>query len=367
VKSILPPQMKGVMMISGYPGKGKSILAATADFPQNIAFFDLEDKSVILRDKEGDEVKLGYYKAISQEKNDPLSQADLFLQEIGQLEPNRFTVAVIDNVTPLEVGLQIMVYRDVEKYAKMYRCTKASILDNQYAKALTIMNDVIVNAICKPLYAKGVRLIIITSHVKDKFRELGKKTIQGRPKWQELSILTLILIDGDFHPVPSAMVRKENLGVVTVQDSSTLTDEQLKAIQNGEIAFHQPTRSIPNRLPRCDWQSIRHYIAHPANLIDPAPGEALIELELDPFSDQLSNEQITYQLRLLEKEHEEQAMFDQLQNQELVTEQTKLREFAIQFSELPIPLQLSKLRQAIENGEIEYSGELTPGLLASWS
>ncbi len=101
LKSILPKEMKGVMFISGYQGKGKSYLASQADFPQNIAFFDFEDKGEGIHNQ----LNFGWYKAISQEKNTPLGRAELLSKSIGELEQEKYTVAILDNISPLENAL----------------------------------------------------------------------------------------------------------------------------------------------------------------------------------------------------------------------------------------------------------------------
>ncbi len=89
--SILPPEMKGVMFISGYRGKGKSYLASQADLPPNIAFFDFEDKGEGIHSQLG----FGYYKALSQEENNPLARGQLLLKEIARLPRDKFTVIIV--------------------------------------------------------------------------------------------------------------------------------------------------------------------------------------------------------------------------------------------------------------------------------
>jgi hypothetical protein len=115
LKSILLPEMKGVMFISGYRGKGKTTLAVQADFPWNIAFFDFEDKG------EGyhNQLEFSYYKAISQAENNPLARGKVLLEAIHELQPDTYTVAIFDNIRPLEDSLMALVADDPKHYASM--------------------------------------------------------------------------------------------------------------------------------------------------------------------------------------------------------------------------------------------------------
>jgi hypothetical protein len=360
--SILPPEMKGVIVPSGYRGKGKTLFASQADLPENIAFFDFEDKAEGLHAQ----LHFGYYKSISQQENTPLSRGDLFLREIANLPEDKFTVAIIDNILPLEKSLQALVYRDARKYADIYGYSIPDIMKDSYGKARGITNDLIGDAICKPLYAKGIQLVIATSHAKATYNVPGKMTIYGRDRWQDLSILTLILIDGDHHPIPSAIVQKEQLASISSLDN--LTNEQIQAIMRGELASHIITRRLPYRLPKCDWQSIRYYLHHPANLKEPGSGEALNLEEAEPFSERLSKEQIAYQLRALEVEQraeQEMSSLELLLSQEKVTAIKKY--LAETLNGQPVPVKINQLKKAIELGELAYDGEITPGKIIEWS
>jgi hypothetical protein len=359
-KSILLPEIKGVMIFSGYRGEGKTILAGHADFPQNIAFFDFDEGKA-----EGlhNQLKFGYYRAV--EENQPLLRADMFLSEVEKMPRGKFTVAVLDNISPLEKALQAIVYRDAKKYAEIYGYTVGDIMKDSYGKARGIVNDLIGDAIAKPLHAKGVKLIVATSHAKATYNVPGKMTVQGRDRWQDLSILTLLLIKGDYPPVPSAIVQKEALGEIKPLE---LTDKQMQAVVRGEIASHTIVRRLPHRLPKADWQHIRWYLHNPANLENPAEGESLNLEEAEPFSERLSREQLAYKLQSLEQ----QATADkEVQEFELLVKQENIqiiKEYiANGLLNLPIPIKKAKLEQAIKAGELNYDGEITPGKIKEWS
>jgi hypothetical protein len=360
--SILSPDMKGVMFISGYRGKGKTFLAAHADFPPNIAFFDFDEGKAEGLHKRLD---FGYYKPV--EENQPLLRADMFLSEVEKLPQDKFTVAVIDNVSPLEKALQAIVYRDAKKYSDIYGYTVEHIMSDNFGKARGIANDLIGDAIAKPLHSKGIKLIIVTSHVKEKYQSLNKMTIQGRDRWQDLSILTLILVEGDNYPIPSAIVQKEALGDILALQKPT--DEEIKQIMEGMIPSHTLRRRLPYRLPEATWQAIRRYLFLPASLDNPAKGEKLILDESEPFSERMSKEQVAYQFAMLKKDKEAEA---EVKAHQLMLEQSQkkaIKEYiqANLSDGMPMRVKVDKLKNAISSGELEYSGEVTISKVYEWS
>ena len=352
--SILLPEMKGVMFISGYRGKGKTTLAVQADFPWNIAFFDFEDKG------EGyhNQLEFGYYKAISQAENNPLARGKALLEEVYELQPNKYTVAIFDNITPLEESLMALVLSNPKYYAPLYGKEVNDVIKDHYGARRWIVSELISDAVLKPLYTKGVKLVIATSHVKAVYKVPNKMKVQGKDKWQELSILTLILIDGDNFPVPSAMVQKEQLASI-IAKRREYSDKEIEAIMSGEMESHRINRRLPYRLPEATFQRIRGYLSQPANLNQPADGESLIEKEIQPFTEQMSKEQIAIQLLNLEaQKRQEQELID-LASATKQLENDKLKQVVQALNgELPYVI-LQQVKAQIENGELDYEGELT--------
>jgi hypothetical protein len=296
----------------------------------------------------------------------PLTRAAMFLSEIEKLPQDKFTVVIIDNISQLEKAIQAIVYQDAKKYADIYGYTVPSVMKDEYGKARGIANDLIGDAIAKPLHAKGVKLIIVTSHAKEKYNVPGKMIFQGRDRWQELSILTLILgAGGAYHPTPSAIVFKEALGGIQVIGN---VDKQYEAIMRGEIASHDITGRFPPRLPKADWQSIRHYLYKPVDLNNLAEDEKLNLEESEPFSEKMSKEQIAYQLGVLEREVKEK---EELEAMELLLKQSQEAEIKAyikeHLSDKPSPVILNNLRAAIETGELTYDGEITIAKVSKWN
>lgn len=360
--SILSPDMKGVMFLSGYRGKGKTFLAAHVDFPQNIVLFDFDEGKA-----EGLHNQLGFGKYIPVEENEPLKRADLFFNEVENLKQDKFTVAIIDNVAHLEKALQAVVYRDARRYAGIYGYSVDDVKADNWGKARGIMNDLIGDAIAKPLHVKGVKLIIVTSHVKDKFNTPGKMVIQGRDRWQELSILTLILVNGDNPPAPSAIVQKESLGKISSIESAMEVDEKtIQAVMRGEVASHTIVPRLPARIPIADWQSIRQYLYRPADLKNPTKGEKLIPEEVEPFSEVLSKEQIAYQLGAMKKEEEERQRQNAVSLLLKQSQVNKMKEFTKGLTG-PGPIKVQIIKDKIEAGELVYDDSVTITKINEWS
>ena len=62
-KSILPPELRGVIFLSGARGLGKTFLAATAENPANVLFLDYESKGRGIHHQ----MNFGRYVAVTEE------------------------------------------------------------------------------------------------------------------------------------------------------------------------------------------------------------------------------------------------------------------------------------------------------------
>ena len=362
-RTILSPDLQGVITVSGYRGLGKSTFASQADLPENIIFFDFENKGQMFHEQ----LNFGRYVSVSSIAHSALEAYAVIRSEIDGIKPDQYTVAVIDNVSLLEAALQAEVMENAVKYSKEYGVAASNIIKNAYGAMSGIVNNLIGDAICSRLHEKGVKLIIVTSHVKPVFQVDNKFNIKGASRWQDLSILSLVLIDGDFPPIPSALVMKEQLASNSVQDD--LTDEQVAQMMRGEIPSHTTKRRLPYRLPKCDWQSIRHYLYHPADINNPAEGETPTLEETDPFSSKLSKEQIKVKLLQLENMKEIEAQQAEAEAKIARESEAEAARFAkdLASSGDPLPIIVSAMNRAIKNGEINYSKSVTIGDVAKWT
>lgn len=290
--SILPPQMRGVMFITGYRGLGKSYLASMADLPQNICFLDFEDKG------EGidSDLKFGLYRALTQEAVGSQGQGlfDIAWSCFRSIPKGRFTTVILDNIRPLEMAMNAEASSNARRYAQMYGLNEDKIKKNAWGQQGAVVNCMISDA-CALMHAAGVRLIIATSHVKDQWFSgqpvPGKKRYQGADRWQELSILTLILVPGDHPPIPAAIVQKEQLGLIEIEREPS--PEQIEAMMRGEVG-HTAKRRLPYRLPEATFQKLRWYLYHPASFDEPGEGEGVVQEEVDAFASTLSKEQLQF-------------------------------------------------------------------------
>lgn len=286
--TILPAEVQGVMFISGYRGIGKSFLASQSDLPDNIAFFDFESKGAGINAQ----LSFGMYRALTQEAgDDPLELFNLTWSTLAHLEANRYTAVIFDNVSPLEIALNAHASNNAERLAERYGLNVKNVKAGRFGGTRSIVNFLI-SDMCAALHHKGVKLIIATSHIKPRWSTGGpipnKYNVKGADRWQELSILTLLLIPGDNPPIPSAIVQKEQLGTIGIP--SNPTPEQIEAMRKGE-AGHTVGRRLPPKISKCTFQKIRWYLQHPADFDNLREEEIPSFEESDPFNESLNAEQ----------------------------------------------------------------------------
>lgn len=307
--SILPPEMCGVMFISGYRGIGKSFLASQADLPQNIVFFDFEEKGKGIDSN----LKFGLYRALTAEatpsgrrKADPIRLHDITMAAFDSLAQDQFTVAILDNVSPFELALQAAAYRDIDHYCRAFGLVKKNVLAGRFGGVKSVVNYLI-SEICHSLFSKGITLVIATSHISARWGPAGpipnKYNTKGANRWQDLSILTLILTPGDTIPIPAGIVQKEALGLISIDREPT--PEEIELMLQGKMG-HTCKRRLPLRISKCTFQEIRRYLHEPADLTNPEAGEVPTREESDPFDKKLSREQIDY-IKLAMQAEERQA------------------------------------------------------------
>lgn len=284
--SILPPALRGVAKVTGYRGRGKSFFAAQMENPRLTCFFDFEKKGEGINEA----LHFGRYIPVTElASGGGLGVYDTFMRELAALPAGTYTHVVLDNTAPLEQAMKAEASRNANKYAVQFGMDAGNIRLNKYGGASGVVNYLISDAICNPLWAKGVKLITVTAHIKPRWsggaQVPNSFNVKGAERWDELSILTLIIIPGDFPPVPSALVMKEQLGSISFDDSA---------------GTFQVQRRLPYRLPRATPQAVYQYLQHPADLAAPAPGEVPSEDEVQPFREKLSKEQLSIVLAEIE-------------------------------------------------------------------
>lgn len=279
--SILPAELHGVAYISGLRGVGKSFLASQADVPALMCYIDLEEKASAIHSM----LKFGKYVSLTSEaarRNGatfkPLHLYDEIKRAFDAIELNTYTTLVIDNISPFEEALKSEVKRDPARY----NIDPKKAESGAYGGANPGVHY-LVSGYCNLAFSRGIRLVIAVSHVGNTWASGGIVPNKYRPKgverWQELSVLSLVLIPGAFVPVPAALVQKEQLGSIRF---------------NVETGEHEIQRRLPARLPKATFAEIRRYLREPADLVHPAEGEVPTDAERDPFSEKFSKEQLEY-------------------------------------------------------------------------
>jgi hypothetical protein len=342
--------MTGAMFISGYRGFGKSFLASQADLPDNIAFFDFESKGAGI----DSQLNFGMYKALTQEtEGEPMRLHAETFSTIAGIEPNRFTVAVFDNISPMEIAFNAYAATNAENLARLYGLNPKNVKANRFGGTRAIVNSMI-SDMCAGLHSKGIRLIIATSHIKPRWSTGGpipnKFNVKGADRWQELSILTLLLIPGNKPPVPSALVQKEQLGIISIPDNPT--PEQILAMQRGELG-HSISRRLPPKISECTFQKIRWYLNNPADFDNLEAEEMPSFEESDPFAATLNKEQFNLVKDMTSlAEREEREAEEALQAMEQAQIQNLTAELAEKCSDLQPPFTpVSIMEHLGEKGE----------------
>jgi len=294
-KSILPTDMRGVAFVTGRRGVGKTYFVSQLDNPANVAFFAFEQKA------EGvdEQLHFGKFFPITElaSGKGPLGMWQEIEKAIANLEQDRYTVVVFDNVSPLELALQAEANRNAQQYAKDFGLNLKNVQEGRFGGLKAIVNFLVTERVCGPLHAKGVKLIAVTAHTSARWAISGpipnKYNVKGADRWQELSMLTLILVPGEFAPIPAALVQKEQLGSITWDE-----EKQDFAI----------LRRLPLRMPKATVVELRRYLAEPADLLHPKPGETPTYGESDPYSEDLSKEQLNMMVKMMELAQAEEAL-----------------------------------------------------------
>lgn len=288
-KSILPKEFKGVMFITGRKGVGKSFLAAQVDIPDNVLYLDFESKSESIHNQLG----FGSYHCITEEASGRGNVGiwDVFNKVVAAIPQDRFTVAVLDNISPLELAMKGEAIRGAHDYAKQFSLKESNILSGNMGGASAVVNYLITEKICTPLYAKGVNLVIAVAHVKPPWPPVPNRWQSlGASRWQELSILSLILVPGQFAPIPAGICQKEALGSIAYDP------------QAEEFVIR---RRLPLRIPKCTFAEIKRYLREPADLEHPASGEVPSDEEMASYGEKLNREQLAMVQLFLENERAE--------------------------------------------------------------
>ncbi len=279
--STLPPEFRGVVYETGMRGVGKSFLAAQAENPVNVIFWDFEEKG------SGIDAQLHFGKYVSMYAEatrkfgmdfKPIQLMEVIRPELAAIPKGRYSVMVIDNIEPLETAF----YNEVKKFPMNYGIKPQNAENGSFGGAWPGVNY-LVSGFLNTVYSKGIKLVIVTAHLKQVWSPTGPIPNKFKPKgverWHELSILSLVLLTAESAPIPSALVQKEQL-------ASTRFNEE-----TGEV---EVVRRLPLRIPKCTFAEIKKYLREPADINNPKEGEVPLDSETNPYSDRFSKDQLAY-------------------------------------------------------------------------
>lgn len=289
LKSIMPPEFAGVFYATGLRGVGKSTLMAQVERPELTCFLDFDDGKGRALDEQ---LHFGLYRDVMAEMTTiygrvykPQQMYEHLDKILKDIEPNKYTHCVLDNIDYIEQALTVEVKRDPDAYGiTRNKSGVSNAVTGAFGGPYPGVNQ-LVSGLINTLHAKGIKVISAIAHVKNVWGAGGvvpnKWKPRGVERWQQMSILTLVVIPGTPDPLPpAALIQKEALGKVGF-DSTTLK-------------FEKPQRRLPLRLPEANFDEIRKYLKKPADLKNPKPGEVPTFDEQQPFSDKFSKDQLAY-------------------------------------------------------------------------
>ena len=200
------------------------------------------------------------------------------------IQAGQYDVIVLDNASLLEDGLLAYVETHAQEFGhnpSQYNSMSAlkwGDVKTKYSQLLT-------------RWASKAKMIFIVVHLRDKWagnsivKDAYGKPVQ-EPKGKEtLDMLSSLFVWLETGPggIPSAKVLKCRMDrkIYVADPAKPPTDVPLRYIKelNGEPGVIS-VPVLPLRLPKCTWAAIREYMRRPADLVNPAEGEALTQREL---------------------------------------------------------------------------------------
>ncbi len=334
--SILPPEIDGgVIFAAGQKGVGKSYFLSGIENPALVAFLDFEKKGSSIHRR----LNFGFYQNMTDNADNPFQH---FMNTLQKLEQDKYTTIILDNISILEMYLGAEVVKNSQSYAKDFGMIANAIKDNKYGAKGGAVNYLITHEIAPLIFSKGIKIIGVSSQVKNRWgggvQIPNKYNIKGAERWQELSILTLVLGPGDFAPTPSALVFKEQLGKIHFNGTEVVI-----------------VRCLPFRIPRAIMTEVKRYLKEPANLESPAAGEKPSKDEIDQFSERLNKTQLGYMAAALQIQDREEKAFLLVEQEVFNEAKTLVNELAQSLNGLPTPILAAQILPKVQEQYPNYT------------
>lgn len=290
-ESIIHSRFRGVNLVTGFRGFGKTSYALKIDNPANIIMLDCEDKGELLAKPLG----VGAYfqpmtevmEVMGAARFDIVAAYDRVLQILEAVPKDRFTTLILDNGQDLQDGAGQYI-RNNAAVAQRYGVKPENALSGGYGGVWPGAKHLIANLL-HLANSKGIQVVVPTFQLKPAWKdgkpEFNKWKTTDLTIWHERSILTLVMVEPmpEHYPNRRALVMKEQLSEMRWIPG----DPEKK--QKG---YTKQIKYIPAALPSATPYAVYDYLDNPANFIEPAPGETVTALELAPYTPTFSKEQL---------------------------------------------------------------------------
>jgi hypothetical protein len=291
--------MNELIVLTGPKGCGKSTAAFTATPPSEIDKLCIVDTEMSMSDlvrqaKPGayipayerlrltpgtlDAMAKGQLPWVNRDqKNQLVAYYEWLVQTLAtRLESGKFTTLVIDTIEPIEAAMTAAVQADKNKFG-----WSGSMA---YGRLETEGIRPLYENLLQAIYARGVRRIVLTTHLKNvwlgtnivpnKVKPGGRLTVLAR---LSTAMFWLVPDVRNADGAPAALVLKARMGVLS-PDPVTNTWAM--------------RRVLPRRIPHFTWADVSSYFVQPADLANPHPSEVPTRAEQEMMSELLTDEQM---------------------------------------------------------------------------
>jgi len=262
--SQFPISIDGLLVhVTGARGVGKTMFTITCGAsPNKIAFFDGEASAKTYNAQ----LPYGVYRNLIVDVSDiygnQCSDEQYFLTVSSWLEElgdNAHDVLVFDNILRFENGLVSYVNNNFDKFG-ISRGQMAKMPSLIWGPIKSLYESIVVS------WLKKASIVFITTPIKETWvhsKPSGIFKPQGKDVLEALTGLRIWLRFRHGSKYPIGLVLKDRISKLTLDS-------------NGGI---QAQSVLPRRIDPCTWQTIKEYMANPADAANPAPQEVLTDDE----------------------------------------------------------------------------------------
>lgn len=351
-RSLLPEALRGVVLVyTGQAGAGKSI-GSLLD-PNHTVFIDADHRK-------GQELakakpKMIYRPINSEDGENLVLTGENFLAAITDINKDKTTVVVFDNLHEIEQGLHAYALANPVKLAKMYNLIAGNITSKAYGHD-SMAHERIIKGVVDELLANDIT-VVITTHMKPKFMVTGQLEIKARRWIYEAASLVGIMVRTA--EAPDMLIFKNAFSYHVAIDTDTLSDQQFEQYRRGELSAATVYQRIPRRIPAYTPSVLFSYLARTPKEISSTPynlDEILDEDEMAPYLEILTKDQRANVDKIMEREEEERkrsiAFEDNLKESQRVELDKAIAD--------NMEMEVSKLLAMLKTDFSLFASEITP-------